>query len=101
MPYEVKLKIRLIPIYDEGYYVRVYKGKIEDNILIDERNAWEGFYVNALVNQEYSAIATQISDNKEYNIVSSTTIKIESREDYCEEVCYIVTYDNIDLRIRY
>ncbi len=104
MPYEVKLKIRLIPIFsfsEEGYYVRVYKGKIEDNILIDERTAWKEFDIYGLVNQEYSAISTQTVDGIEYNIVSSTTIKVESRDDYCEEVCYIVINDNIDLRKRF
>ncbi len=103
MPYEVSITIRLTPLPPDvpDYQVRIYKGKIDDNILLDEFTAWEEFNIYGLVNQEYSAIATQIIDGQEYNIVGSTTIKVESQDDYCEEVCYIVTNDNIDLRRKY
>jgi hypothetical protein len=103
MPGEVKLNIRLnAAIGDEpGYHIRIYKGKIEDNILIDERISWSDFHIYGFVNQEYSAIATQVVNGVEFNIVSSTTPKVVSQDDYCEEVCYIITNNNIDLRKRY
>lgn len=104
MPYEVKLTIRLKPVFtidEEGYNVSVYKGKVDDKILIDERRAREDFFVYGLVNQEYSAIAWQIVDGVKYNIVSGTTIKVVSQDDFCEDECYIVTDNEIDLRKKF
>lgn len=103
IPYEVRLNIRLITLIgdDPSYLVRVYKGKIEDNILIDERTTRNEFHIFGFINQEYSAIATQVYNGIEYNIVSGTTIKVVSQDDYCEDVCYIVTDNEIDLRKRF
>ena len=95
------IKLRSALGNEPSYHVRVYKGKIEDNILIDERVTCCDFNIYGLINQEYSAIATQFADGIKYNIVSGTTIKVVSQDDFCEDVCYIVTDNEIDLRKKY
>lgn len=102
-PNEAYIEINLTPVLgDESYYqVRVYKGKIEDNILIDESRTGSSYQILGRINQEYSAIATRILDGVEYNAVNGTIPKVTSKDDYCETVCFIVTDDVIDLRIRY
>lgn len=84
-----------------SYNVTVYRGKIEDNIIIEERvTRWTfSFYVD--INQEYSAVSTCFKNDVEYTAISSTTVRLKVTDEYCEKTCYIITDDEIDLRIKY
>jgi hypothetical protein len=84
-----------------SYYVTVYRGKIEDNIIVDERETRWTYSIYVDINQEYSAVSTVILDNIEYTAVSSTTVKVIVTDDYCNKICYIITDNEIDLRLKY
>jgi len=102
-PYDTDIEIRLTPVIGQGesYHVKVYKGRIEDNILIDERYAWDSYEIYGKISQEYSAIATCIRNGVQYNAVNGTIPRVISKDDFCESVCFIVKDEEIDLRLRY
>ena len=100
-PEKVDLKIKV----DAGktqVSIKVYEGKLEDSILIDSRNEWFDFiYPNASFDVEYTVTATYIIDGKTYVAVSSATPRVTYKENECEEPCYYI-YDNIlNLRLKY
>jgi len=102
-PLEVFIDVRLKPGFETGesYHVQVFRGKIEDNIIIRDRIVSESFNFRGIPDQEYSAVATVILDGVEYNITDSARPELVDRSDYCESTCYMVKNKEIDLRIKY
>lgn len=103
-PVEAFIDIRLTqypPDQQEQFTVRIYRGKVENSILIDELIVNDSFRVRGIINQEYSAVAVYERDNREYVIINSATPRLVDRSDYCERACYMVKDTEIDLRLKY
>jgi len=84
--------------------VTVYEGAIEDSIVLQRISVNESYsYVtfDALLYKDYSASVEFTLDGKKYVTVGAASPKVRYDETTCDQPCYYV-YDNIiDLRLRY
>jgi len=86
---------------DIPFDITVYLGKIEDGIVIDTFTSNYSGTFNALINNEYSATAVAVINDKEYRVVNSTTPVTELVQGMCETDCFTIKKNSIDLRLKY
>ena len=104
--YSVVLKIR----YRNSEYVpldpivTLFEGNISDSLVLEKfviNNPYLYIHFNALLYKDYSATLEFSYDGKKYVSVASACPKVRYDETTCEEPCWYV-YDNIlDLSLRY
>lgn len=104
--YAVRLRISLrnperIP---ENPVVTLYEGPVSDGIILERYNIIDPnavIYYNAILYKDYSATLEVRYDGKNYVTTAGACPKVRYDETTCEEPCWYV-YDNIlDLRLRY
>ena len=83
------------------YEVIIYRGTIEDGIVIDSISSGTSFYHRVSLNSEYTVTATVVINGKEYTAVDSTRPKVDVITDACDETCYYVVNRTINLKIKY
>ena len=85
-----------------GVVIKVWEGKLEDNLLIDSVKIYRSSYERKVaINKTYTITATYIINNKEYTAVDSATPRVRYTTDYCEEPCYYVYDLSYELRLKY
>ncbi len=104
--YDVVIKIR----YRNSEYVPVnpvvtlFDGNINDSVVLEKHvitDPYSYIIFNAILYKDYSAMLEFTYDGKEYITVASACPKVRYDETTCEEPCWYV-YDNVlDLRLRY
>jgi hypothetical protein len=96
------LKCR-ISLSQNGTLVHIWEGKIEDSILVDSKRVFSSivFEKRVPLNRHYTITATYIIDNKTYVAVNSATPKIGRAESKCDETCYYVYGNEVELRLKY
>ena len=101
-PYEATLKCQIDLVYDETL-VQVWEGKLEDSILVDSRLILLSsvFEKNVALNKQYTITATYIIDNKTYVAVDSASPKVKRSKSKCDELCYYVYGNEVNLRLKY
>ena len=82
--------------------VKVYEGDLEDDILYSSFDIQGSDYTaKTSFNKNYTFTATYSIDGITYVAVSSATPRVRYEENQCENPCYFI-YDNIvDLRLKY
>ncbi len=84
--------------------VTLYEGVIEDSIIVDRFVIEEPYSLltfNALLYKDYSATLEFIFEGQKYITTGAARPKVRYDKTSCDEPCYYV-YDNvIDLRLRY
>jgi hypothetical protein len=84
--------------------VTIYEGAIEDSIVLDRIIVNESYtYVtyDAILYKDYSASVEFTLDGRKYVSVGAASPKVRYDETTCDQPCYYV-YDNvIDLSLRY
>lgn len=97
------LDIKLSESYNQSYesHIIVYQGKVEDNIIIDDRYTDNDFVLEVSLNKEYSVKSSTTRGGVLYVTINSVTPKITYQEDYCETPCYFVNDNKLDMRIKY
>jgi hypothetical protein len=84
--------------------VTLYEGAVEDNIIIRQyiiEIPVSSLEVDAILYKDYSATLEFFIDGRKYITTAAACPKTGYDEDSCEEPCYFV-YDNVlDLRLRY
>jgi hypothetical protein len=93
------------PDYIPGTHtVTLYEGAVEDGIIIGEyiiEIPVSSMTVDAILYKDYSATLEFFIDGRKYITTAAACPKTGYDEDSCEEPCYFV-YDNVlDLRLRY
>jgi len=83
------------------YHVIVYQGKVEDNIVIDDRYTSNNFEFEVSLNKEYSVKASMVRGGVTYVSINSVTPMVSYQEDYCETACYFVIDNKVDMKIKY
>lgn len=82
----------------------LYEGAVEDGIIIKQSFIEEGvsfIEVDAILYKDYSATLEFNFDGRKYISTAGTCPKVGYDKTSCEEPCYFV-YDNVlDLRLRY
>ena len=102
-PTSCLLRIELGETYNRGvpYEITIYRGTIEDGIVIFNQNIYTNFTYTVSINSEYTVTASVEENGKEYVAVDATTPRTRRIEDVCEETCYIVVDNTVDLEIKY
>ena len=84
--------------------VTIYEGAIEDSIVLKRMSVNEGYsYItyDAVLYKDYTATLEFFLNSVKYVAIGAACPKVRYDESTCEEPCYYL-YDNIiDLRLRY
>ena len=103
-PVEAVLSARL----DDDYYaggilIKLYEGKISDNVLYDSVRVFSSrkYEKRVPLNRQYTITATYFIDGKTYTVTDSTTPKVKYTETLCDEPCYFVYNRKLNLTIKY
>ncbi len=94
---KIKLRTTSAPVI-----LRIYEGNLEDGILNStyETNGPD-YSVTTGLNKMYTFTATYNIDSKTYIAVSSTIPRVKYDKTQCDNPCYFI-YDNVvDLRLKY
>jgi hypothetical protein len=83
--------------------VKIYKGNIEDSILIVTFQATEiSLKYSVTINEKYTFTATYTTSYGEnYIAVDSAYPRVRYETDQCDEPCYFVYDKAVNLRIKY
>ncbi len=101
-PSTCNLKIKLgESISGSPYDVTIYRGTIQDGVVIYNTSINTSFYHRVSLNSEYTVTATIVFNGKEYTAVDSTRPKVDVITDACDETCYYVVNRTINLKIKY
>jgi hypothetical protein len=86
-----------------GTIIKVYEGRIEDNIVYDSIRVYHTtkYEKRVSLNRMYTITATYFINNKLYTVVNSTTPRVKYTETMCEEPCYYVYDKQVDLTRKY
>ena len=85
----------------QKYELAIYLGKMEDGVLIESFEAYYNTNFTALINNEYTIVATTILNDREYRAVNSVKPKAQLIEGVCEEDCYIIKNNSVNLKLKY
>ena len=96
-----ELEIKLGEIQYNGFLVEIYQGKLEDNIIIDSFYANYDATRDLPLNTEYTVKATININGVTYSLIDSTVPKTYRAEESCDEICYIVIDNVINLKLKY
>ncbi|HOU95241.1 MAG TPA: hypothetical protein PLN06_01265 [Bacteroidales bacterium] len=99
----IKLDKNIRNEFSPSVVVRIYEGKLEDNILIDS------YYVpasdckiNVALNKKYTVTATYTDERGiVYIAVDSAYPRVKYEKTQCKDPCYYVYDKTINLRIKY
>jgi len=81
--------------------VTVYKGDVENNDVVSvERTESTPYYVSVPVDNKYSVRVEYRSGNKTVIAVDGTNLKVLRVSDACDDACYIIENDHIDLTLK-
>jgi hypothetical protein len=82
--------------------INIYEGELEDSVLFSSSQQYGPDYTTVVgLNKRYTVTALYTIGNKSYTAVDSAIPRVKYTETQCEENCYYV-YDNaLDLRLKY
>ncbi len=84
--------------------ITLYEGNVNDSLILEKYYISDPYsYIdyNAILYKDYSATLEFTYNNKKYVITAAACPKMKYDETTCEEPCYFL-YDNVlDLRLRY
>ncbi|MCF8222465.1 MAG: hypothetical protein K9J25_04905 [Bacteroidales bacterium] len=83
------------------YDVTIYRGRIEDGVIIENLQTSESINYPVALNSEYTVTSTFTVNGKEYTAIDATRPKVDLITDMCEETCYWVYNNNVNLGIKY
>lgn len=100
-PYNATIKIKLRET-GNPVTINIYEGDIEDDILYASYiTNGSDYSLQTGLNRKYTFAATYSIEGKTYIAVNSTIPRVKYEESECEDPCYFI-YDNIvDLRLKY
>jgi hypothetical protein len=82
--------------------INIYEGELEDSVLYSSTQQWGSEYTPIVgFNKKYTVTATYIIGNKSYTAVDSAIPRVKYTETQCEEACYYIYDNNLDLRLKY
>jgi len=99
-PLYAKIKIRLDYYFETT--VKIYEGNLEDDVLYESINTEAKYLYRTLpLNRTYTFTASYYVRGNHYIVVNTLTPHVRYDEDYCEEPCYYVYNNVVDLRLKY
>lgn len=90
---------------DYGAYnsvdVVIYFGRMEDGVIVNTFKTSYSANFRALINNEYTIVATTLADGREYRAVNSVKPEYQLIEGMCEEDCYIIRDNVVNMKLKY
>lgn len=100
-PVDTRIEILLDADVASGAIITVYEGNIEDNIIYDTFKAsGEKTSVVVFLNRKYTISAKYLISDINYIAVDSTTPKVTFDDMKCEEPCYYIYDNDVDLKLK-
>lgn len=82
--------------------VKIYEGELEDSVILSSATPWSSVYnFSVVLNKKFTVTATYSIDNKSYTAVDSAFPRVKYTETQCEEACYFVYDNELDMRLKY
>ena len=101
-PTDCLLQIKLQVINGASAYdVTIYRGKIEDGVVVYNIGTASSFSYRVGLNSEYTVTATTVINGKVYTAIDSTRPKVKEITDACDDVCYWVINKSVNLKFKY
>ena len=101
-PYEARLTGKIDIHYHEGVLVQVWEGTQEDGLLIDSALVYTSTFEKTVpLNRQYTLAATYVIDGKTYVVVNSASPKVKYTDSQCDDPCYQVYGDNVNLKLKH
>lgn len=98
----LKAKIEIILDDYSDITVTIYEGNLEDSIIYEAvTTEARTFYRSLPLNRKYTLTATYYDRGNCYVAVNSITPHVLYDENFCEEPCYYIYNNKIDMRIKY
>ncbi|MBE0675170.1 MAG: hypothetical protein IH591_10950 [Bacteroidales bacterium] len=104
-PSSASVKVKIYP--DPGIFsdvsVFVYEGDeaIGEPIAEYRYNIATSFDIDLSLNRIYTFVAIYVSDGKTYRAVDSLRPSVKYTESQCDEACYFVYNNKVNLRLKY
>lgn len=100
-PTEAIVTIKLSELDLVRIEVKVYEGDLEDDLLFYTGNGYNNLKLSLPINKKFTFVAIYSMQKGIYNVVDSTTPKVRFEKEQCEDPCYYI-YDNIvNLELRF
>lgn len=104
--YTVKPDSADIVIYISNKYsnttLTLYDGKAgSDNIIFSGLVEYYPEYFLVEVDKEYAAEVEYTKDGITYSVIDGTEIKAKRVTEYCGDECWVITNNELDLRLKY
>jgi len=103
-PTEVNLMIKVSDNYNSSSLseISLYEGDLEDNILFKTAIPYaDEFPVKVPINKKYTVTASYQLTTGTYIAVDSALPRVKFDKDQCEDPCYYVYDNTINLRLKY
>lgn len=94
----VKLSDNLDAIRTE---LRVYEGDIDDNILFYTGNGYNNIKLTLPINKKFTFVAVYSLQKGIYTAVDDATPKVRFEKDQCEDPCYYIYDNTVNLELKY
>lgn len=82
--------------------INVYEGELEDGVLLSSVNPPSDIYrIDVRLNKKYTVTARYERNGKTYTAVDSAIPRTKFTETQCEDACWYVYDNELDLRLKY
>ena len=102
-PIATNIKVRFSPFSSNVYVteVRIYQGEINDSILAGTYDVnYEEWSFRAGLNSRYTVAVTYYWHGSTITAIDSTIPKVRRETAMCDQPCYLVIDNRLDLRIK-
>lgn len=102
-PLNANMKIK-IDIYKgvSAPVINIYEGNLEDSILYQTYKPIDAeTSVTVTLNKKYTATVSYFISNKQYIAIDSATPGVVYNKDQCDNPCYYIYNNVLDLRLKY
>jgi len=101
---DVKLKISVGSTYFDPVHrtVTVYEGALEDSLILMRFEPQTGYMeIDAMLYKNYTVTLELVSNGEKYTAIDAACPQVRYDESSCDEPCYYVYNNIVDLRLRY
>jgi hypothetical protein len=100
-PIEAVLTINLSTEYGETF-INIYQGYLEDSVLFSSIRTFSSEEnLTVPIDKKYTLTAKYLYSGSIYYAVNSVTPRVKYVKDQCNDPCYYIYNDKVDLRLKY
>lgn len=102
-PREAVLRIKLsASLYRSNTEIKIYEGDIEDDILYFSFETYhDETDFSVPINKKYTITATYLNSDGTYVVVDSAFPRVVFNKNQCEDPCYYIYGNSVNLKLRY